>query len=67
MRLDKYVSERFFSSRTKAARAIAEGRVTLNGRVAKASDEVREGDDVRLETAFGRICIGRRGKSSRGR
>ena len=49
MRLDKYVSERFFSSRTKAARAIAEGRVTLNGRVAKASDEVREGDDVRLE------------------
>ena len=49
MRLDKYVSERFFSSRTKAARAIAGGRVTLNGRVAKASDEVREGDDVRLE------------------
>ena len=46
MRLDKYLSGRIFTSRTKAARAIAEGRVFLNGTVAKASDEVGEGDEV---------------------
>ena len=58
MRLDKYVSERFFSSRTKAARAIAEGRVLLNGRAAKAADEVREGDEVRVAEAGAYVSEG---------
>lgn len=58
MRLDKYLSERFFSSRTKAARAVAEGRVTINGREAKASDEVKEGDDVRVREAASFVSEG---------
>ena len=45
MRLDKYLAERF-GSRTRAARAIAEGRVTVNGRQAKASDEIGLADAV---------------------
>ena len=45
MRLDKYLAERF-GSRTRAARAIADGRVTVNGRQAKASDEVGLSDAV---------------------
>lgn len=49
MRLDKYLALHGFSSRTKAARAIAEGRVFLNGKVASAADEVREGDALRIE------------------
>lgn len=46
MRLDKYLSERFFSSRAKAARAIAAGEVTVNGHLAKSSDEVSEADAI---------------------
>lgn len=46
MRLDKYLSEYYFSSRTKAARAIEKGLVLLNGKTAKASDDVKETDDV---------------------
>ena len=48
MRLDKYLAEHGFSSRTKAARALAKGLVTRNGKVAKASDEVAEGDVVEV-------------------
>ena len=58
MRLDKYLSERSFSSRTKAARAIAEGRVTVNGKRAQASDEVGEGDDVRVLEVFSYVSEG---------
>lgn len=46
MRLDRYLVEHGFSSRTKAARAIAQGLVLLNGRPGRAADEVREGDSV---------------------
>ncbi len=49
MRLDKYLAAHGFSSRTKAARAISDGRVMLNGKLAAASDEVREGDLVVVE------------------
>ena len=35
LRLDKYLSEGAFSSRTKAARAIERGLVLLNGKTAK--------------------------------
>ncbi len=46
MRLDKYLAQNLFASRTKAARAVAEGRVFINGRLGKASDEVSAGDDI---------------------
>lgn len=48
MRIDKYLAE-VFGSRTKAARAIREGRVKINGKQAAASDEVRDGDLVETE------------------
>ena len=46
MRLDKYLTEKGFTSRTKAARAIEKGLVTVNGKAAKASLEVTESDCV---------------------
>lgn len=48
MRLDKYLAENGFSSRTKAARAIAEGLVYLNGRIGKPSDEISEKDEIKV-------------------
>lgn len=47
MRLDKYLASRF-GSRTKAARAIAEGLVVRNGKPASASDDVSETDVVEV-------------------
>ena len=49
MRLDKYLSENGFLSRTKAARAIENGLVTVNGKIAKASDEVTERDKISVQ------------------
>ncbi|MDY6314248.1 MAG: RNA-binding S4 domain-containing protein [Clostridia bacterium] len=52
MRLDKFLKvSRIIKRRTVANEACDGGRVTLNGRVAKASAEVRVGDV--LEIAFG--------------
>lgn len=48
MRLDVYLKDRGFSSRTRAARAIVEGRVLVNGKPARASDEIRETDLVEV-------------------
>ena len=48
MRIDKYLAEHSFCSRTKAARALSKGLVTLNGKVAKASDDVSDGDAVEV-------------------
>lgn len=49
MRLDKYLALNGFSSRTKAARAISEGRVKVNGKCVSASAEIREGDLVEVQ------------------
>lgn len=46
MRLDKYLTGRGFSSRTRAARAVEKGLVLVNGKRAKASFEVSETDKV---------------------
>ena len=51
MRLDIYMAENSFGSRTKAARAIAEGRLLRNVKVACPADEVREGDCVEVQRA----------------
>ena len=48
MRIDKYLAEHSFCSRTKAARALSKGLVILNGKVAKASDDVSDGDAVEV-------------------
>ncbi len=45
MRLDKYLKvSRLIKRRTVANEACDGGRVTINGRVAKASAEVKQGD-----------------------
>ncbi|MCM1438003.1 MAG: TlyA family RNA methyltransferase [Roseburia sp.] len=45
MRLDKFLTERF-GSRTKAAQAIGEGQVLVNGRATNASYEFKESDEI---------------------
>ena len=52
MRLDKYLKvSRIIKRRTVAKEASEGGRVTINGKVAKPSTEVKEGDV--LEIRFG--------------
>ena len=52
MRLDKYLKvSRIIKRRTVANEACDAGRVFINGKVAKASAEVKEGDV--LEISFG--------------
>ena len=52
MRLDKYLKvSRIIKRRTVAAQAADLGRIQINGKVAKPSTEVREGDV--MEIRFG--------------
>ncbi len=52
MRLDKYLKvSRLIKRRTVANEACDAGRVSVNGRTAKASADVKEGDVI--EIAFG--------------
>lgn len=56
MRLDKYLKvTRLVKRRTVANEACDAGRVTLNGKVAKASAEVKVGDVI--EIAFGNRSV----------
>jgi len=48
MRINKFISESGKTSRRGADKLITEGRVTINGRVAKVGDQVEPGDDVRV-------------------
>lgn len=49
MRLDKYLKvSRLIKRRTVANETCDGGRVTVNGRVAKASAEVKEGDVIAI-------------------
>ncbi|MDE7084245.1 MAG: TlyA family RNA methyltransferase [Clostridia bacterium] len=45
MRLDKFLSDRF-NSRTKAAQAIDDGVVLINGKTVSPSYEYKDGDDI---------------------
>ncbi|MDE6849738.1 MAG: TlyA family rRNA (cytidine-2'-O)-methyltransferase, partial [Clostridia bacterium] len=45
MRLDKFLSDRF-NSRTKAAQAIDDGLVLINGKTVSPSYEYKDGDDI---------------------
>ena len=50
MRLDKYLKvSRIIKRRTVANEACDQGRVTLNGRMAKAGAEVKVGDVIELK------------------
>ena len=52
MRLDKYLKvSRIIKRRTVACEACDQGKVSLNGKVAKASSQVKEGDII--EVTFG--------------
>lgn len=50
MRLDKYLKvSRLIKRRTVANDACDAGRVLINGRVAKASAEVKAGDEIEIQ------------------
>ncbi len=49
MRINKFLAEQGVASRRGADGIIAEGRVTINGKVAKAGDDVGAADDVALD------------------
>ena len=49
MRIDKYLSVQL-GSRTRAAQAVAEGLVKVNGKIVRPSYEVEDGDDITVET-----------------
>lgn len=52
MRLDKYLKvSRIIKRRTVASEACEQGKVTVNGKIAKPSSAVKEGDV--LEVTFG--------------
>ena len=51
MRINKYLAERGVASRRVCDKIIADGKVMLNGRIAKVGDDVREGDEVIYEGA----------------
>lgn len=48
MRINKFISESGKASRRGADKLISEGRVTINGKVAKIGSQVQPGDDVRV-------------------
>lgn len=48
LRINKYISESGKASRRGADKLIDEGRVTINGSVAKIGSQVQQGDDVRV-------------------
>lgn len=48
LRINKFISESGKTSRRGADRFIDEGRVTINGKVAKVGSQVEPGDDVRV-------------------
>ena len=60
MRLDKYLKvSRLIKRRTVANEACDAGRVVINGKVAKASADVKAGDVI--EIAFGNKSVKVRG------
>ena len=56
MRLDKYLKvSRLIKRRTVANEACDGGRITVNGKTAKASYDVKVGDEIAI--AFGRVQV----------
>lgn len=60
MRLDKYLkNSRLIKRRTVAKEACDKGRVSINGRTAKAGAEVEVGDEILIQygTKELRVCV----------
>lgn len=58
MRLDKYLKvSRLIKRRTVANEACDAGRVMINGKTAKASAEVREGDRIDIEFGNKQVAV----------
>lgn len=58
MRLDKYLKvSRLIKRRTVANEACDGGRITVNGVVAKASREVKPGDQIEIRFGANRTCV----------
>ena len=58
MRLDKYLKvSRLIKRRTVANEACDNERVTVNGRVARASYEVKEGDQITLRFGVRTVTV----------
>ena len=58
MRLDKYLKiSRLIKRRTVASEACGAGRVSVNGKVAKASYDVKVGDHLEIRFGERRLCV----------
>lgn len=56
MRLDKFLKvSRFIKRRTLAKEVAEQGRITINGKVAKASTKVKVGDEIAIR--FGQKIV----------
>ena len=58
MRLDKYLKvSRLIKRRTVANEACDNGRISVNGRVVKASYEVKEGDRIEISMGMRTVAV----------
>ena len=58
MRLDKYLKvSRIIKRRTVANQAADLGRIQINGKVAKPSSEVKEGDELDILMGGKHMCV----------
>jgi ribosomal 50S subunit-recycling heat shock protein len=58
MRLDKYLKvSRLIKRRTVANDACNAGRVTVNGKVAKAGTNVKPGDEIRIQFGNKEVAV----------
>ena len=58
MRLDKYLKvSRLIKRRTVANEACDNGRISVNGRVVKASYDVKVGDRIEISMGTRTICV----------
>ncbi len=58
MRLDKYLKvSRLIKRRTVANEACDQGRVSINGKTAKAGADVKAGDEIRMELGSRVIAV----------
>ncbi len=58
MRLDKFLkNSRIIKRRTVAKEACEQGRVEVNGKVAKPGLELKEGDIIQITFGAGSLCV----------
>ena len=58
MRLDKYLKvSRLIKRRTVANEACSGGRVTVNGKTAKAGTNVKPGDEIRIQYGNREVAV----------